>query len=157
MTEEIRNEVEQVETEQTPEEHVEEKALFEPLDMEKALPELKLGTPYKIGLVLAYKDKDGKDVVKRATLAHYNLETKTFCDDGQIIFRFQSLFNQTLLFLDKDGTPQGDFHGWVVENIEVADPVFVKHLQMPEATLVEKATEAFGDDAVKVIEFMKSL
>ncbi len=157
MTEEVREKVEQVETEQTPEEHVEEKALFEPLDMEKALPELKLGTPYKIGLVLAFKDKDGKDVVKRATLAHYNLETKTFCDDGQIIFRFQSLFNQTLFFLDKDGAPQGDFRGWVIENIEVADPVFVKHLQMPEATLVEKATEAFGDDAVKVIEFMKSL
>nr|DAH24278.1 MAG TPA: hypothetical protein [Caudoviricetes sp.] len=157
MTEKNKTEVEQVETEQTPEEHVEEKALFEPLDMEKALPELKLGTPYKIGLVLAFKDKDGKDNVKRATLAHYNLETKTFCDDGQIIFRFQSLFNQTLFFLDKDGTPQGDFHGWVIENIEVADPVFVKHLQMPETTLVEKATEAFGDDAVKVIEFMKSL
>lgn len=150
MTEEIKVPAEQ-------ENKTEEKKLFEPLDMEKALPELKLGTPYKFGLAIATKDKDGKDIVKRATLSHYNLETKTFCDDGQIIFRFQSLFNQTLLFLDKNGNPQGDFYGWAIESIEVADPVFVKHLQMPEATLVEKATEAFGDDAVKVIEFMKSL
>lgn len=150
MTEEIKVPAEQ-------ENKTEEKKLFEPLDMEKALPELKLGTVYTIGLVRAIKDKDDKTAIQRATLAHYNLETKTFCDDGQIIHRFQSLFNQTVFFLDKDGTPQGDFRGWAVEKIDIAEPVFVKHLQMREAELVEKATEAFGENAVKVVEFMKSL
>lgn len=129
----------------------------EEIDMAEEVKKLELGKIYTFHLIGEIVKQDGKTETRRAVLGNYKFETRTETCDAEILHRFQAMFNQTLLFLDRNGIPRGDFEGWKVERVELAEPVFVKHVQMIESQLVQKATDEFGEDAPRVIEFLKNL
>lgn len=118
---------------------------------------LELGKVYNFDMVGDFPNAKGKTEQRTAKLGHYLFETKTETWDGEVIYRFQSQFGNTLLFLNKDGKTIGDFSGWCITAFEESEPLFIKSVKMPEKELTEKASAEFGDDADKVIEFFKNL
>lgn len=125
-----------------------------PMKSEDICNALELGKTYDFEMAREILTPKGKQI-KRIKLGFYKLETRTFCDDGEILNRFAARFNQTLMFLNKDGIPQGDFGGYVVESIKESEPVFNKYIATTESAIIKKATEVFGEDAAKVVEFIR--
>lgn len=129
--------------------------------MEKTLKieELVIDKSYDLKLTREIENPETKEKeTKEAVVANLKVATilLTSAEDAKI-FRFESVVNQSMIFMDHEMNLKQDYAGWKVAAITESEPLFIKNIVIKETEFATKATETFGDDAEKVISFIKDL